>query len=495
MSDQNVAPIYGSIHSYSSQQTGYEATKIIDDSVSATEYRSSTNASEWIIIDLGAERPISGFKIWSGISSNTGASIKNYRVGVSNTPSSFSIVASGQVAEPTLSAGKAVMTYHETAVSETTRYIKIYLDDNWLFFAFDYIASGEFEIYSSDVQEDQDDILSNAEVYEPVGGKDILSDLYVIPQHTYTEKSTIASDATIGDEGSNIPSDTLIVASNINSDAVILATETATIVSDLSVYRSGSAGILPVFMTGRSTGRITDTLIEASGSRSLLVYTTDISTSDEVVVADMLTSSVMDMLIITPPLGYQNYDWKYDWVVRTYDLAQYKFEIRTGDTLPELNTAVFSRINQDQIILRGQVPRYHQWRCHVWASGSSDFELHQFTIKGYIDWPANPLYRSLQDQPFTTVSTIKKGVQRLYEPLDPKLWGGTYVPGDCDADEIVDAYDLAYLTSYLLYGGSVPSPLLSGDVNYDIVVDAVDLTYLTDYLRNNGPPPIWLGNI
>lgn len=495
MSDANIAPIYGSIHSYSTQQTGYEATKIIDDSVSATEYRSSTNTDEWIIIDLGAERPISGFKIWSGISSDTGRSIKNYSVGISNTPSGFSTVASGQVAEPTLLLGKAVMTYHETAVSETARYVKIYLDDNWRFFAYPEIASGEFEIYSSDVQGDQADIFSNIEIYEPVSQEDILSDLYVIPQHTYTEKSSIASDAIIGDEGTNIPSDTLIVASNINSDASISATETASIVSDLSVYRSGSASTLPIFVTGRSTGRISNTIIEASGSRSLLVYTTDISTSDEVVVADMLTSSVMDMSVITPPLGYQNYDWKYDWVVRTYDLAQYKFEIRTGDTLPELNTAVFSRINQDQIILRGQVPRYHQWRCHVWASGSSDFELHQFTIKGYVDWPANPLYRSLQDQPFTTVSTIKKGVQRPYEPLDPKLWGGTYVPGDCDADGIVDAYDLAYLTSYILYGGSAPSPLLSGDVNYDNVVNVVDVIYLTNYLRNSGPPPIWLGDI
>lgn len=493
MSDSNIAPIYGSIHSYSSQQAGYEATKIIDDAISSTEYRSVSYNNEWIIIDLGAERPISGFKIWSGISAATSASIRDYQVGVSNTPDSFSVVASGQVAEPSLIAGKAVMTYHETAVSETARYVKIYLDNNW--FSLDGIYSGEFEIYSSDVQEDQDDILSDAEVFAPVSGGDILSGLYVIPQHTYIETSNITSDATVGDEGTNIPSDMLIVASNINSDAVILATETAIIVSDLSVYRSGSAGVLPVFMVGRSTGRMTNTLIEASGSRSLLVYTTDISTSDEVVVADMLTSSVMDMSVITPPLEYQNYDWKYDWVVRTYDLAQYKFEIRTGNTLPELNTAVFSRINQDQIILRGQVPKYHQWRCHVWASGSSDFELHQFTIKGYIDWPANPLYRSLQDQPFTTVSTIKKGVQRSYEPLNPKLWGGIYVPGDCDADGIVNAYDLAYLTSYLLYSGSAPNPLLSGDVNYDIVVNSADLTYLTDYLRNNGPPPIWLGDV
>ncbi|KKK61499.1 hypothetical protein LCGC14_3013730, partial [marine sediment metagenome] len=166
----------------------------------------------------------------------------------------------------------------------------------------------------------------------------------------------IEIDTTNGDEGSSIPSATLIVASNINSDAVILATETSTIVSDLSVYRSGSAGTLQVFMTGRSTGRMTNALIEASGSRSLLVYTTDISTSDEVIAADMITGPLMDMTAIGPPLGYQNYDWKYDWVVRTYDSAQYKFEIRSSDKLSKLYTSVFSRVYQDQILHTSRLP-------------------------------------------------------------------------------------------------------------------------------------------
>jgi len=405
MADQNIAPIYGSIHSYSSQQsdTYYgEATKIIDGSIGGTEYRAALTANEWIIIDLGAEYSISGFKIWSGISTTVNISVKNYSVGISDTPDNFDVVASGQVPKPTTVGGKVYMTSHETAISDAARYVKIYFGNNWL--GLGGLASGEFEVYSPGVQADQEDILSDAEIKS--NKEDILSDAYIIPTHTYTETITIEVDAVVGDAGTDITSDTLI-AHNINSDAHIWATETATITSDLMVYRSGSAATLPIFMTGRSTGRISDTIIEASGSRDVLIYTTDISTSDEVVVEDMITSNPMDMSTIVPPLGYQNYDWKYDWVVRTYDSAQYKFEIRTGDTLPELNTAVFSRINQRQIILRGQVPRYHQWRCHIWASGSGDFELHQFTIKGYVDRPANPLYRSLQEQPFTTISTIE----------------------------------------------------------------------------------------
>ncbi|MHA1290746.1 MAG: dockerin type I repeat-containing protein, partial [Candidatus Thorarchaeota archaeon] len=274
------------------------------------------------------------------------------------------------------------------------------------------------------------------------------------------------------------------VGSQITSNAIILGSETVMVASDAMVYKSGSAATLPIFMAGRSTDR-------TSESRGVLIHTTDISTSDEVVVADMITSNPMDMLTIAPPLGYQNYDWKYDWVVRTYNSAQYRFEIRAEDTLSELYTAVFSEIHQGQIILRGHVPRYHQWRCHVWASGSGDFELHQFTIKGYVDQPANSLYRSLQDQIFTTVSTIKKGVQRPYEPLNPKLWGGTYIPGDCNADEIVDVYDQVYLAAYISYGGPAPSPLLAGDVNCDGIVNVADFTYLTQYLDNNGAPPIW----
>ena len=409
MPDTNIAPIYGSIHSYSNQVVQHPASDVIDDSIITTWYADDGNTNQWVIIDLGASYSITGFKAWCAYVSGTLilSSVKNYRIGLSNTStdeSDFTIVTSGQVPLPFWFGDNFTHTSHTTSISTTNaRYIKYYMDDNWGY-AYS-ILSAELYIYSSGaVPSDQADILSDATIQSNQG--DISSDAYIIPPHIYTETATINSDAVVGDAGTNISSDAF-VAHSIMSDAHIWATEAATIASDSMVYRSGSAAILPVFMVGRSTGRISDTIIEASGSRSLLIYTTDISTSDEVVVEDMITSNPMDMSIIVPPLGYQNYDWKYDWVVRTYDSAQYKFEIRTGDTLPELNTAVFSRINQGQIILRGQVPRYHQWRCHIWASGSGDFELHQFTIKGYVDRPANPLYRSLQEQLFTTISTIE----------------------------------------------------------------------------------------
>ena len=493
--DQNIAPTYGSIHSSSSEAGGNPASNIIDSyKTEFTQYMSLSNADEWIIIDLGAEYSITGFKLWSGADTTVTRSIKNYRVGISSTPDSFNVVASGQVSLPIVIGDTVRLFSHTTAILDSARYIKLYLDDNWGSSAA--ITSCEFEIYSPAIMQGQADIFSNAEIYHESNQENILSNAYIKPAPTHTVIATITADAVIT-QGDNINSDSWIsdIGSQITSNSIVLGPETITIISDAMIYRSGSAATLSIFMTGRSTGRISDTIIEASGSRDLLIYVTDISTSDEVIVADMITSNPMDMLTIVPPLGYQNYDWKYDWVVRTYDSAQYRFEIRAEDTLSELHTAVFSEIKQGQIISRGQVPRYHQWRCHVWASGSGDFELHQFTIKGYVDQPANSLYRSLQDQTFTTVSTVKKRTQRSYEPLNPKLWGGTYIPGDCDADGIVDAYDQVYLTSYLLYEGLTPSPLLAGDVNYNGEVNAVDLTYLIQYLHNDGPPPIWSGPI
>jgi len=484
MADQNIAPIYGSIHSYSSEAGGSPASNIIDNSRTAsTQYASLSNADEWIIIDLGAVYTITGFKIWCGYDDVTSRSIKDYRVGISNTPDSFNIVAAGTVQQPWWFGDTFGPKYHQTAIAGSARYVKIYLDTNHGSSAT--ITSAEFEIYSSEVQQGQADVFSNAEIYHGSNQEDVLSDAYIKPAPTYTETAIISGSAVVT-PGDDIISNAWVsdVGSQITSNAIILGSETVMVASDAMVYKSGSAATLPIFMVGRSTDR-------TSGSRGLLIHTTDISTSDEVVVADMITSNPMDMLTIAPPLGYQNYDWKYDWVVRTYNSAQYRFEIRAEDTLSELYTAVFSEIHQGQIILRGHVPRYHQWRCHVWASGSGDFELHQFTIKGYVDQPANSLYRSLQDQIFTTVSTIKKGVQRPYEPLNPKLWGGTYIPGDCNADEIVDVYDQVYLAAYISYGGPAPSPLLAGDVNCDGIVNVADLTYLTQYLDNNGAPPIW----
>jgi len=494
MANLNIAPIYGSIHSDSGGSLpGRESSNIINGNINTSW--SSDDDTAWVVIDLGASFNITGFKAWRGTEPDTARSVRHYRIYLSDeADSGFTLVWFGEIDRP-IWAGRELSDTSDTSVisPRTARYITYALSSNWG--SPMGISSGELEIYSDSSvgEQGQVDIYSIAEIYAISGQADIQSNARIRSPYVAIESSGFTSDV-IFIQGNNIRSNTWVTdtGSQIISNADILATENVNIVSNTFIYRSGSAAEMPIFAMGRATNHADwRSELDASGSRGLLVYTTDISTSDETVVADMITGSPMDMATIVPPLGYQNYDWKYDWVVRDYNSAQYKFEIRTGDKLSELRTAVFHRIQQDQIILRGQIPRYHQWRCHVWASGSGDFELHQFTIKGYVDYPANPLYCTLQNRPFTTVSPIKKNVQRLYEPLDPKLWGDTYIPGDCNADGIVDVYDLAYLGAYIFSGSSAPNPVQAGDINYDGIIDEEDFTYLTQYLYNDGPPPIW----
>ena len=139
------------------------------------------------------------------------------------------------------------------------------------------------------------------------------------------------------------------------------------------------------------------------------------SNSSQTIVIDTITSStdplyVLDLASVTPPSGYQNYDWAYDWVVRTYNGAACKFEARSANVLSALTSAIFTTITQGQIIPRADVRRYHQYRLHLWASGSNDFEFHQFTIKAYVDYPAYPYARTLASQIKTNVTSITLGV-------------------------------------------------------------------------------------
>jgi len=409
MSDSNIA-FSGSIYSYSSQQTGYEATKLIS---YYGEYRSTTGSNEWVIIDLHKQYPISGFKVHSGMSNFVDISVKDYHIGVSNTPNNFVTVISGRVPRPTINAlGKVNPTEDESVVAINARYIKIYFDNNWSWGTEEEIASSEFEIYSPVVQQETTTVTSNAEIYYLNNTESITSDAYIVPKPILTETVQINSDATITDTRADILSDaTIVYGKNVYSDAHIKKLETIDIQSDAMIYRSGSA-VRAAFTMGKGSFE------GFPDSGSTLIYCTDISTSDEVIVADIITSSIMDITDIVPPLGYQNYNWKYDWVVRTHNNAQYKFEIRTGETKQNLLASTFSPINLGQIIPIGEVPKYYQWQCHVWASGSGDFELHQFSIKGYIEYPANILYSSLNKGEFTTVSRIETGVDKLYEPMD-----------------------------------------------------------------------------
>ncbi|KKL45525.1 hypothetical protein LCGC14_2354820, partial [marine sediment metagenome] len=473
------------IDSYSSQHASHLASNVIDDnSVNSSWLANGGDTDQWVIIDLGASYNITGFKAWGIYWSTTTYSVKNYRIGLSNTGTDdidFTIVASGQIVQPSWFGGRYVYKHHTTTISNTSaRYVKYYLDDNW---GYAYaIGSLELEIYSSAIQQDTTTITSDSEIYYPSGSAAVTSDGYIVSAPIVTEIATVTSNAEITDLRRDVLSDAFITI-NVYSNAHIVTNEVVTVQSDAMIYRSGSA-IREVFTMGKGS------FVGFPDSGSTLIYCTNISSSDEVIVADMITSSIMNMTDITPPLGYQNYAWKYDWVVRTYDSAQYKFEIRTGETKLDLLASTFSSIVLGQIIPIGEVPRYHQWRCHIWASGSGDFELHQFSIKGYVSYPANLLYSSLNSGEFTAVSKVETNIDKPYEPMNmDRIWDGSYIPGDVDGDGIIDYNDILYMNAWLNAGGPVSNPIRRADVNDSGGADIADLTYLTAYIFLNGSPP------
>jgi hypothetical protein len=66
----------------------------------------------------------------------------------------------------------------------------------------------------------------------------------------------------------------------------------------------------------------------------------------------------------------------------------------------------------------------------------------------------------------------------------------SYVPGDPNGDQMVDAGDIVFLLGYLYRNGPTPDPLAAGDANGDCGVTAGDVVYLINYLFGDGPPPL-----
>lgn len=499
--DHNIAPVFGTVIAYSSQYNdATAASNLIDGHPIAenltvprvrialggdyTIYRSNDSPA-WVIIDLGAERPLSGFVLW-GSESTYGACVKDYRIALDNDASgSFvNVVVSSQIPRNTIyfAANLHVARDYWPIAPQSARYVKLFLDTPYGGPLYGILETMELEIIGPEVQQDTVTVTSNAEIYYPTETITVTSDAYIVPAPIVTETVAVTSNAEITDKRVDMLSDSF-VAINVYSNANIIASELVTVQSDAMIYKSGYS-VREIFTMGKGA------FVGFPESRSTLIYCTDISSSDEVVVADMITSSIMDMADVAPPLGYRNYGWKYDWVVRTYDSAQYKFEIRTGETVLNLLASTFSPIVLGQVILTGEVPRYHQWRCHVWASGSGDFELHQFSIKGYIDHPINLLYSSLNPGEFTTVSNVQTEVDKPYEPMDmDRIWKGSYIPGDVNGDGVIDYSDVLYMTAWLYAGGPAPNPIRRADVNDTGSVNTFDITYLTAYLLTNGTPP------
>jgi M6 family metalloprotease-like protein len=83
---------------------------------------------------------------------------------------------------------------------------------------------------------------------------------------------------------------------------------------------------------------------------------------------------------------------------------------------------------------------------------------------------------------------------RVDSIVDDKLYayiqiGTSFLPGDANADGVINSADIIYLINYLFVGGPAPDPLEAGDLNCDGIINSADVTYLINYLFVGGPPP------
>jgi len=173
-----------------------------------------------------------------------------------------------------------------------------------------------------------------------------------------------------------------------SSANIIKESDPVLITSAAKIYNSGSLsqlGGLFTMGTGTAVEDFRNIYIGSITNRSKQAIVDDIVTNPE----------PMDLTAVSTPLSYNNYDWAYDWVTRTWNNAAIIFEARSADELYELSGAEWAEISNGQVIAKSDVKRYHQWRMHVWASGSRDVELHQFSIKCYSVYKSSGLYGGL----------------------------------------------------------------------------------------------------
>ena len=71
------------------------------------------------------------------------------------------------------------------------------------------------------------------------------------------------------------------------------------------------------------------------------------------------------------------------------------------------------------------------------------------------------------------------------------IWQCDCEPGNANADEPINIFDITYLISYLYLSGPAPTPyeLCNGDPNNDCTCNIFDITYLISFLYLSGPPP------
>lgn len=223
--------------------------------------------------------------------------------------------------------------------------------------------------------------------------RDIDSQAYITKAQLYSDayitKETLVSDAHIVYRLSgSLDSDAYITKEQLSSDAIVSISPVQTITSDARILNSGS------FPTQTRGALIVGAGTSISSSRGALIKGYGES-SNETIVYDIFTSLLLDLTLAGTPNVYDTYDWAYDWATREWHGCIVKFEARQNDDSYAINGELWQEIQKGQIISRQDVKRYHQWRLHLWASGSRDFELHQFTIKAYVDNYSSALTTSI----------------------------------------------------------------------------------------------------
>lgn len=449
---------------YSSQFAGRPATKINDglftvigDSY-ASGYGQTTN--QYIVIDLGAIYTLHSYKLFGVPDSQAvpycvrdfriGASIDGY-VEVPGVYTPFDIVSA-----ETMHAFSGSINYvAKTFVSPVpARYLKLYLDNNNG--GREYLVASDFQVFNNDLGNFTSSLSSTAEILRNVDSiqsnakitanytATITSNAYIKVNETSTKTSNalIVNKATASIQSSaRISANTLttiastatiIYTSSLSSTATIRRNETVNITSTANILRSeyldGTANTIVLGQANVNDWDVRGTYITTTqNTTSIGTVVNDMITGDPLLTIGQNTPTVLDLASASTPHGYVNYDWAYDWVVKTRNYAQYMFETRQSDSIIDLPALKYSQVVKGQILPRGNVKRYHQWRLHVWASGSGDFELHQFTVKAYTKYPADPFTRAISfEVPATTSPIVLEGTVPV--PENYSLYTTIYNP-------------------------------------------------------------------
>ncbi len=107
-------------------------------------------------------------------------------------------------------------------------------------------------------------------------------------------------------------------------------------------------------------------------------------------------------------------------------------------------------------------------------------------LTGYTDADGDVLF---SPSPGTLGLMYVTATKHNYLPFQGGVGVSEYLPGDANADGIVDLGDAVHLVNYLYKSGIAPEPLEAGDANCDATVDLGDVVHLVNYLFKGGTSP------